>query len=90
MALSSMDETKIRAELKAWLLEHSKGTFAAEKLTDDLPILDVGLLNSLDVVEFVLFIEELREEEVDTDEIEPEVFTSINTLWEGFFAPLVG
>lgn len=85
-----MDEQLIRSRLRGWLLERSKTSMAPEALTDDLKILEEGLLNSLDVVEFVLFIEELREDEVDTDEIEPEVFTSINTLWEGFFAPLAG
>ena len=50
-----------------------------------MPILEEGLLSSLDVVEFILFIESLREEEVDIENIEPEVFTSIDTLVEAFF-----
>ncbi len=37
------------------------------------------------MVEFILFIEELREEEVDIEAIEPEVFDSIDTLVEAFF-----
>lgn len=77
----------IRHQLRDWLLEHSSAPPPAQ-FTDDLRILEVGLLNSLDVVEFVLFIEELRGVEVDTDAIEPEVFTSIDTLWDAFFAPL--
>lgn len=84
-----MDEQQIRAELRQWILEHAKSKPQAE-LTDQTPILETGLLSSLDVVEFVLFIEELREEEVDTDDIEPETFTSIDTLWAGFFAPIAG
>lgn len=85
-----MDEAETRNQLKDWLLEHSQAPMEKAALTDELPILEVGLLNSLDIVEFVLYIEELRDEEVDTDEIEPEVFTSINTLWAGFFATLAG
>ena len=80
-----MDESEIRAALRAWILEHAKSASGVE-LTDSTPILETGLLSSLDVVEFVLFIEELRGEEVDTDDIEPEVFTSVDTLWAGFFA----
>ena len=79
---------EIQQQLRAWLLEHSSNAVPPEQFTDELPILEVGLLNSLDIVEFVLFIEDLRGVEVDTDEIEPEVFTSINTLWDAFFAPL--
>lgn len=83
-----MNEGEIRNQLREWLSEHSSTNMPVSEITNDLKILEVGLLNSLDVVEFVLFIEELREEEVDTDAIEPEVFTSIDTLWEGFFAEL--
>lgn len=46
------------------------------------------MLSSLDIVEFVLFIEELRGEDVETDDIEPEVFTSIDSIWKGLFAVL--
>lgn len=84
---STMDEQQIRAELRSWILEHAKSNPGGE-LTDQTAILETGLLSSLDVVEFVLFIEELRGDEVDTDDLEPEVFTSIDTLWTGFFAPL--
>ena len=42
-------------------------------------------MSSLDIVEFVLFIESLRGEEVDTEDIDAEVFTSVNTLYDAFF-----
>jgi acyl carrier protein len=83
-----MDEQEIRAQLRGWILEHAKSPPKGGELTDQTPLLETGLLSSLDVVEFVLFIEELREEEIDTDDIEPEVFTSVDTLWDGFFADL--
>ncbi len=79
-----MDEKAIREELRVWILERSGA--APDQLTrDDQPILDDGLLSSLDVVEFILFIESLREEEVDIEAIEPEVFNSVDTLVEAFF-----
>ena len=82
-----MDESTIRKNLKRWILEHTKAQVSSD-LTDDTPILEQGILSSLDIVEFVLYIESLRGEEVDTDAIEPEVFTSVETLWKGFFEPL--
>lgn len=82
-----MDEQKIRQSLKRWIVEHSKAQVRGE-LGDDTPILEQGILSSLDIVELVLFIESLRGEEVDTDAIEPEVFTSVDTLWKGFFEPM--
>lgn len=50
-----------------------------------MPILDEGLLTSLDIVEFILFIESLRDAEVDVEAIEPDVFTNIDSLIEAFF-----
>ncbi len=80
-----MDETSIRNSLRRWIVDHSKVPVKGE-LTDDTPILEQGILSSLDIVEFVLYIESLRGDEVDTDAIEPEAFTSVDTLWSGFFA----
>ena len=74
----------VREELRTWILDRS-GASRDRLARDDMPILDEGLLSSLDVVEFILFIESLREEEVDIESIEPEVFTSIDTLVEAFF-----
>lgn len=79
-----MDEKAIREDLRLWILERS-GAGPDQLTRDDQPILDDGLLSSLDVVEFILFIESLREEEVDIEAIEPEVFNSIDTLVEAFF-----
>lgn len=84
-----MDEPLIRNKLKAWIREHSKAP-AKGDIADDTRVLELGILSSLDVVELVLYVESLRGEEVDTDAIEPEVFTSVDTLWAGFFAPLAG
>ncbi len=80
------EQAAVRAALRRWILEHAK--VAPGELSDRTPLLESGLLSSLDVVELVLFVEELRGEEIDTDDIEPEVFTSIDALWEGFFAEL--
>jgi len=80
-----MDQKTIRDELRGWILERSGAT--PDRLErDDQPILDEGLLTSLDVVEFILFIESIRKEEVDIEAIEPEVFNSIDALVEAFFA----
>ena len=80
-----MDDQKIREELRGWILDRS-GAPPDRLARDDQAILDEGLLSSLDVVEFILFIESLREEEVDIEAIEPEVFNSIDTLVEAFFS----
>ena len=79
-----MDEKTIREELRGWILARS-GAAPDRLSSDDQPILDDGLLSSLDIVEFILFIESVREEEVDIEAIEPEVFNNIDSLIEAFF-----
>lgn len=79
-----MSEAEIRKSLRGWILERS-GAPDQRLASDDLPILEEGLLSSLDIVEFILFIESLRGEEVDIEAIEPEVFTNIDTLYKAFF-----
>lgn len=82
---TQMQESDIKGRLRDWIVKHSKAP-AKAAFTDDTHILEEGILSSLDIVEFVLFIESLRGEDVDTDDIEPQVFTSINTLYAAFFA----
>ncbi len=85
--VGSMQESEIRTKLRSWIVKHTKAPAAkAAAFSDDTRILEEGILSSLDIVEFVLFIESLRGEDIDTDDIEPEVFTSVNTLYEAFFA----
>lgn len=79
-----MDEKAIRDGLKGWILDRAGATPDA-LASDQQAILDDGLLSSLDIVEFILFIEDLREEEVDIEAIEPEVFNNIDSLVEAFF-----
>lgn len=40
----------------------------------------------MDIVEFVLFIESLRGDDIDIESIEPAVFNSVNALHAAFFA----
>jgi acyl carrier protein len=79
------DEERIRAELRRWILAHSK-TAPRSTLSDETQLLETGLLSSLDVVELVLFVEELRGGELETDDIEPEAFSSVDAMWHAFFA----
>ena len=80
-----MQESDVRSKLRDWILKHAK-TAPGAGFSDRTQLLEDGILSSLDIVEFVLFIESLRGEDVDIEDIEPEVFTSIDTLHAAFFA----
>ena len=79
-----MIEQEIRTELRKWVLERV-GEKDKRDFDDSSPLLTEGLLSSLDVVEFILFIESLRGDEVDAEALQPEVFTSIDTVFGAFF-----
>jgi acyl carrier protein len=70
--------------LRRWILGRSRAG-GVGALDDRTPILESGILSSLDVVELILFVESLRGEEVDVDRIEPEALTNIDTLYDAFF-----
>jgi acyl carrier protein len=80
-----MQEIEVRARLRDWIAKHAKKALTSE-FDDETPVLELGILSSLDIVEFVLFIESLRGDEVDPDRIEPEAFTNVNSLYSAFFA----
>lgn len=84
-----MGETEVKRMLREWILERTKLAGARRELTDDTPIIDAGFLSSLDIVEFVLYIEDLRGAEIELEDLEPEVFTSTNTMYQTFFGQRV-
>lgn len=81
-----MNEEEVKGKLRAWIINKSKQQVEDHELTDETPIIESGLLSSLDVVEFVLYIESLMGDEIDLEDLEPEVFTSISTMYATFFA----
>lgn len=80
-----MQEPDVRSKLRAWIQSHAKSQ-PESGLTDQTLILEEGVLSSLDIAEFVLYIESLRGEEVDVESLEPRVFANIDALYSSFFA----
>ena len=81
-----MNEAEVKSKLRSWIISKSKQQIADHDLTDDTPVIESGLLSSLDVVEFILYIESILGDEIDLEDLEPEVFTSTNTMYATFFA----
>ena len=81
-----MDEAAVKLKLKDWIVERSKIPVVDDQFSYDAAIIEEGYLSSLDIVEFILYIESLLGEELDMEELEPEMFTSINSMYETFFA----
>ena len=79
-----MQDKDVVILLSEWILERAR-VKDRSGFTSTTQIIDDGLLTSLDVVELILFIEDLRGEEVDVDALEPESFSNIETLMTVFF-----
>ena len=80
-----MQDKDVVSLLSDWILDRA-GVTDRDGFTTTTKIIDDGLLTSLDVVELILYIEDLRGDEVDVDALEPESFTNVDTLLSTFFA----
>ena len=69
MAAAALSETEVRDQLRTWILRRSKAASGVE-LKNDTPILESGLLSSLDVVELVMALEEEFDIEVPDQDVE--------------------
>jgi acyl carrier protein len=81
-----MDGLETKRLLKQWIVKRSKKAVTVDDLRDDVPLVEQGILSSLDITAFVLYIESLRGAEVDPDDLDPEAFENVNTIWEKFLA----
>ena len=78
-----MTEAEIKTQLREWILEHAKDQPA--ELLDDTPILEHGILSSLEVVELILFVEHLLGDEVETDDLDADSIRDVNAIYQTFF-----
>lgn len=80
-----MTELEAKKELRNWIVDRAKDK--PDEMKDDTPILETGILSSLDVVELILFIEHLLDDEVDTDDLDAESIRDVNAIYGTFFSP---
>jgi acyl carrier protein len=81
-----MDGVEARRLLRQWIVKRSKKAVTLDDVRDDVPLVEQGILSSLDITAFVLYIESLRGAEVDPDDLDPESFETVNTIWQKFLA----
>lgn len=76
--------TGARAALRSWVLARNPQLDPAE-FTDHTPLVSGRLVTSLQVVELLLFIEELRTAAVDPRSLVPGAFADVDTITRAFF-----
>ena len=70
-------------KLRAWIISHRQGLAHVDEDTD---IIENRLIDSLQFVTFVLFIEELRGRVLSADETKLENFRTLRIMGERLFA----
>ena len=78
-------QVEIRATLRDWVVR-TNGKVSPADIRDDTPILERRIVKSLDIMDLILFLEELRGRPIDVEKLKPGVFRDIDAIWENFFA----
>lgn len=80
-----MSEFEIKLCLREWIAAKSRHVDAA-KLCDDTPLFDQRMLSSLQMMDLILFIEQLSRKGIDPNALRPAGFASVNEIYRTFFA----
>lgn len=70
----------ISEQIRAFLAEELDQRGHAVTVTDDLPLLEQGLLDSLMIMQIVGFLEETYQIGIDPEEIVPENFVTVRNM----------
>ena len=70
------------AKLRSWIASKNE---QAPTIDMDTNLIDDGVLDSLQMVNFLLYIEEIRGKEIPETLIQPEYFVSLRVIHDTFF-----
>ena len=73
-----------RTEIKSWLAKKN-GELTADQIGDDDGLFERGILSSLRLLEFMLFLESLTGETIEVASLEMGSFRSVNQIHRNFF-----
>lgn len=79
-------EAEIKQALREWIAKTS-GKIDAQSLSDRTPIIERRIISSLQVMDLILFLEQLSDRPVEIDQLKPGVFRDIDSIYSGFFRP---
>ena len=74
----------LRIKLRNWVLDKNPNCDATA-FTDDTNIIESRLVNSLQIMDMLLFIEHVTGNPIDVTRIQPGTFKSISTIVNSFF-----
>ena len=72
----------IREKLRAFVLDSTESAIA--DLTDQTHLFENGILKSIQVMDLILFVEEISGQEIDVEGLKPGAFKDIDTIIKNF------
>lgn len=75
---------KIKQSLREWVVK-TNGKVQLQDITDQMSIIEQRIISSLQVMELILFIEQLSGKPVDVEDLQPGAFRNIETIYQHFF-----
>lgn len=77
-------EAEIRRTLREWVLKTST-KITPDELTEETPIIEQGIISSLQIMDLILFLEQLTGRSIDVAQLKPGVFRNIDVIYRNFF-----
>jgi acyl carrier protein len=81
-----MDISRLRDSIRSWLEANAAVPDFERPIADDTHLVDAGILTSLSIAQFVVYLEQLGDRPLDLDMLEADAFRSINNVLSTFFA----
>ena len=78
------DRAAVFAALRAWLI-HANAGAADVRLDPDTDIIESRILDSLQVVEFILFLEETSGRAILAEHLDPDTLRTLASIHECYF-----
>ncbi len=79
-----MNEQEVKLSLRKWIIEKN-GKIQSEDLKPDTPIIEQRIISSLQIMDLILFLEKLRGNAIDVENLKPGVFRTIDIIYSNFF-----
>lgn len=77
-------EAEIKSQLREWISSASKKA-GQVAISDDTPIIEQRIITSLQVMDLILYIEQLTDASISVEDLKPGVFKDVNSIYTNFF-----
>jgi acyl carrier protein len=77
-------EEEIKQELRQWIIRNGK--VREEALTDQTPIIEQRILSSIQILDLILFLEDLSGKPIDVKQLAKGTFRNIDAIYANFFS----